>query len=245
MAQPKIFAVPVSLNGNELLNFSPERLATAPVTTFPGRAYFDTTLNSLRVRNAADTNWIDIGSLPPGLFKIKGVIADANTNPAYPASPAEGDVYLITTTKGTVGTTEVEPGDQLVYVAGTWVGIEKNQIRATETVEGYTRLSTQAETNAGTDDTTAITPLKLATYLATIDAILQIEAGLTGDGTTTDFPVLHPFSSQFVSVKVYNAANREIITDVEATSSTTVTVGMLPAPAPTDTFTVVVLGPKA
>lgn len=240
MVTPKKYYVPIDLNGNEVMNFSAERLATAPVTTFPGRTYFDTTLDTLRIRNAADTSWIDIGSLPPGLFKLTGTIADANTNPAFPASPAEGDVHLIITTAGTVGGLTVEPGDMLVYVAAQWTVIEKNQIRATELVEGYTRLATQAETDAGTDDTTAITPLKLKTYLANLKFVKQYEAVITGDGVLTEFPVVHALGTTSVQVEVSDATGKTVVTDVTRTDGTTVTIGLLPAPANGDTFEVVV-----
>lgn len=236
---PKKFGVSIDLDSNEILNASFEKLAAPPAVTYPGRFYFDTTLDSLRVRNFADTAWIDIGSVPPGLFKIKGLI-DASTNPAFPASPSDGDVHLITVA-GTVGGIALDQGDMLVYFSGTWAPIEKNTIRATELLEGYTRLATQAETNAGTDDTTSVTPLKLKVWASFLGLVKQYEATIVGDGVATQFVVPHGFNSKNIEVQVFEVAtDAEVITDVQRSSVNDVTIGILPARAVGVSFDVIV-----
>lgn len=57
---------------------------------------------------------------------------------------------------------------------------------ASETERGIVELATQAETNAGTDDLRAITPLKLANWSGGFDGtISQIGSGRTTTGTWT------------------------------------------------------------
>lgn len=59
---------------------------------------------------------------------------------------------------------------------------------ATETQQGNIEIATQAEVDNGTDDTLAVTPLKLATTTIISDAIDAIPTGsLTSDGHAT-FP---------------------------------------------------------
>lgn len=55
---------------------------------------------------------------------------------------------------------------------------------ATETVEGKVELATQAETNTGTDDTRAVTPLKLANRTATETRAGVIEIATQAEVTT-------------------------------------------------------------
>jgi hypothetical protein len=114
---------------------------------------------------------------------------------------SEGDTFYVTdiTNGTTVGTKSVNLGDLLVALVDTpgntdsdWVIMETNRDQATETVKGVAQLATQAQTDAGTDDSTIVTPLKLDTYIsnAGIQAY-QAGNGLSIDtGTTPDTMIL-------------------------------------------------------
>ena len=55
-------------------------------------------------------------------------------------------------------------------VDSEWVVVESNRDQATETFLGVAKIATQALTDAGVDDLTYITPLKLSTYIAALPA---------------------------------------------------------------------------
>lgn len=61
---------------------------------------------------------------------------------------------------------------------GTAWGAAGSAPSASETVEGIIEIATQAETNAGTDDQRAVTPLKLATWWTAIKAAAATIAGI-------------------------------------------------------------------
>ena len=65
---------------------------TAPATTFPHQLWYDTTANILRMRNAADSAWIDIGSFDQseGTFTPFGIPQLAQGQVEDPASTAFG-----------------------------------------------------------------------------------------------------------------------------------------------------------
>jgi len=86
---------------------------------------------------------------------------------------SEGDTFYVTdvTDGNLIGTTVVQVGELLVAkVDGAsadadWLFMESNRDQATETVLGMAKIATQALTDAGSDDATIVTPLKLATYV--------------------------------------------------------------------------------
>lgn len=80
-----------------------------------------------------------ISDLVPWSMQLIGEIADANTNPWFPATPNIWDVWIITTIAGTVGWVTVEIGDQLIYSTSWWFVAQTNITEAT-----------QAEMEAGT-----------------------------------------------------------------------------------------------
>lgn len=98
---------------------------------------------------------------------------DCSSNPNYPAS-TKGDTYKVTVA-GKIGGASgpvVEIGDlivcQVTSAAGTHatVGsnffiVQSNIDQATESVQGFAKLATQALTDAGVDDLTIVTPKKL------------------------------------------------------------------------------------
>jgi len=85
--------------------------------------------------------------LVPGAQVLQGEISNANTNPAFPASPNVGDTWIITTNPGTVGGVEVEVGDQLIYSTSGWFVLQTNITEAT-----------QVEAEAGVATTKYISP---------------------------------------------------------------------------------------
>jgi hypothetical protein len=110
---------------------------------------------------------------------------------------------------------------------------------ATETVKGILELATQAETDTGTDDQRAITPLKLATWSGrTRKATANI-----GDGAATSYVLTHNFNTYDVLVDVfYNSSTRgSILVDMERTSVNAVTLVFSSAPT-SNQFRVVVMG---
>jgi hypothetical protein len=145
--------------------------------------------NDLVPSQAAVKAYVD--GIVTSSFRIKGDI-DCSTNPNYPAAIA-GDAYVVTVAGkigGASGVT-VNVGDLIVAkadnaggtqaaVGASWFVLESNRDQATETVLGVIKLATQALTNAGTDDLTAVTPLKLTTYLGR-----TVAASLIGYDNTT------------------------------------------------------------
>lgn len=152
----------------ELQNAAIQKVTTATRTTLGGSLtatqniiVFDTDLS--KFFGWSGSSWTDLSQAISNPLTLKGEI-DASTNPAYPATPAIGDTWIITVA-GTVGGQTVEVGDQIIYSTSGWFILQSNLVQATETIPGYVRLATQAEVGAGTNDSAAITPLKLATEI--------------------------------------------------------------------------------
>ncbi len=115
---------------------------------------------------------------------------DCSTNPNYPAAE-RGDTYKVTGAGkigGTSGET-VEVGDLIVCTTDNDGGtqsqvgqhffiVQSNIDQATETVAGFAKLATQAQTDAGTNDDTIVTPKKLQKKLNDFET----EQGQTSDG---------------------------------------------------------------
>lgn len=90
---------------------------------------------------------------------------------------------------------------------------------ATEVSSGILQLATQAKTDTGTDDLTAVTPLKLATW----SGRLRKFTASIGDASATQFDLSHNLNTRDVIVQIYRTASPydQIITDV---SSNTVNI---------------------
>ena len=108
---------------------------------------------------------VDATLKPPEAFAPAG-----NYPTTYGGNPVEqGDTFRITSA-GTMGGITVNIEDLLICLVdapgqtdANWMVAESNRDQATETVKGVAELATQAEADAGTDDTRIITPLKMAT----------------------------------------------------------------------------------
>lgn len=110
---------------------------------------------------------------------------------------------------------------------------------ASETTAGILELATQAETDAGTDDLRAVTPLKLATY----SGRLRKYTTTFGDGTATSYTITHNLNTKVVHVTVYETGGsfREVLCEIQHTTVNTVTVLTASAPA-SAAYTAVVIG---
>ncbi|MCE7868904.1 hypothetical protein DYH09_00855 [bacterium CPR1] len=133
-----------------------------------------------------------------------------------------------TAVNGTLGSTSV-----------TWVAFGSSTPDASETVKGKLELATQAETDAGTDDARAVTPLKLATSPFAKKKVAQ----LIGDGSATQFDITHNLATRDVQVEVYrNSGSYDtILCDVSRTDTNTVRLNFASAPT-SNQFKAVIIG---
>lgn len=201
--------------------------------------------------HAATKGYVD--NLVAAGVSIKGVI-DASTNPDYPAATNVGDAYHISV-GGRIGGGSgplVEQGDMIVAVAvnaggdhatvgDDWIIMQTNVDIATETTAGIIRISTQPEVDAGLDDSSAVTPLKMATYVAALITAGKYSADI-GNGSATSIAVSHALGTEDVSVQIRDTVSKELVeSDVQITDSNTVTIGFAVAPS-TNAYRVVIQG---
>lgn len=143
-------------------------------------------------QDAATKNYVD--GLVDGSLKQPEAY-DPTVTSNYPLtyggnSVEAGDSFRITAA-GTMGSRTVNVEDLLIALVDNpgastdadWMVAESNRDQATETILGLSKIATQALTDAGVDDLTYITPLKLATNLSN-NNITEITAsnGLTKTG---------------------------------------------------------------
>jgi hypothetical protein len=168
----KQFGVDIDLDLNQLQNSRAENGTgfTSGGAPSSGRFMYDTATKRLLYDDDTNIQTIAILSDVSGLLDFKGGY-DANTNTPNLTSGVgvlKGDYYVVTVAGNFYGTA-LEVGDSLfanadapVTLAG-WTLVQANTVPATETVAGVIKLATQVLTDAGVDDLTAVTPLKLKT----------------------------------------------------------------------------------
>lgn len=155
---------------SELLNFRAHNVTTAQRTTLAGTlssvnkglSVWDTDLNK---PYWWDGSAFQTPAAVAGAMTFKGVVAFGASEPG---SPATGDYYVFSTAGTNTWNTSdvVQVGDSVVWDGSTWQFIQGNVLAASETVSGVLEIATDAEMNAGTDDTRAATPLKVKNYIA-------------------------------------------------------------------------------
>lgn len=106
---------------------------------------------------------------------------------------------------------------------------------ATTSTAGKVQLATQAEAQAKTDSTKALTAASVADFA-------RKYVGLIGDGSATAIAVTHGLGSQYVTAQVYDAStNAQVECDVTLTSGTQTTFTFAAAPA-SNAYRVVITG---
>jgi hypothetical protein len=159
------------LVGARLQNVSSSAMATLAEQLGAGNkglTVYNTTDNRIYVYNGAgfDPFQIDVA----GDIKFRGVI---NAGNAANVEKVSGYQYVVDAagTLSASGVTffpnaEVEVGDQVLFASATEAYVlQRNDVQATETTLGNVSLASQAEANAGTNDTDAITPKTLHGYV--------------------------------------------------------------------------------
>ncbi len=165
-----------------------------------------------------------------GLWENKGVI-DCSTNPNYPAGQS-GDAYTVSVAGKIGGAAGVDvqandvihclndnPGGDQATVGGDWNVIQSNLVQATELLAGILKIATQAQTNAGTDDTAAITALKLKTLLDSrnstelLTGLIQIATQAIVDAGANDQQAVTPLK---LKVRLDNYLNRDANLTIQA-----------------------------
>lgn len=128
-----------------------------------------------------------------------------------------GTSWRQTGVNGTIGSTAV-----------TWTGFIAAGAPSSEASAGIIEIATQAETDTGTDDARAITPLKLktASYLP------KGYSTQVGDGSATSIVVTHNLNTRKVLVSVFldSGTYDEIDCEKELTSVNSVTLKFNTAP---------------
>lgn len=180
-----------------------------------------------------------------GLLDYQGAI-DASANPNYPAA-SKGDVYRISVAGKIGGASglDVQVGDEIIAnadnaggtqasVGSSWDIVQANLNPASTTVAGYVELATQAETEAKSSSTLAVTPASLATFTRKVTATI-------GDGSTTAIAVTDNLGTVDKIAILRSASGEQVaITDITyATNTTTFTFAVAPA---TNSYDVVIIG---
>lgn len=131
---------------------------------------------------------------------------------------SQGTQWRQTQVNGVIGTNDV-----------LWTAFATAAPSATETTAGIAELATQAETDAGTDDTKIVTPFKLATYAGRAKRYSQN----VGDGSATSLVVTHNLNTDDTQVYVRETggSKRAVICEVQHTSVNSVTLLFDSAPA--------------
>jgi len=123
-----------------------------------------------------------------------------------------------TVTGGTLNTTTI-----------TWTAFGTGATAASESTSGILKLATQVLTDGGTDDLTAVTPLKLKT---SIYGTRKYDATI-GDGTATSYTIAHNLGTRDIQVQISrNSGNYDtVLAEIQRTSTNSITILFDTAPA--------------
>lgn len=139
-----------------------------------------------------------------------------------------GSTFRQSTVSGVIGTANI-----------VWGSFGTSAPAASETVAGILELATQAETDAGTDDLRAVTPLKLASWSGRLRRFPQT----IGDGSATSIIVTHNLNTRDVHAEVWQATGTfdKVDCEMELTSVNQITFKFNTAPG-SNALRVVIIG---
>ena len=197
----------------------------------------------------------DVNTSIAGSLVYKGGYDAATNTPLLDATPiavTQGWTYVVTAA-GTFFSEDVQIGDMIIAKQTTpttlahWTLVNKNIpdiLAASETVAGIIELATQAEVTTGTDDTRAITPLKLKTNLG-ISGTLSVARKFTqtiGDGSALTYAVTHSLGTKSMATVSRTASPfDDVECEIVETSTTVTTFNFNVAPT-AGQYTVVIIG---
>jgi len=192
--------------------------------TNTGLFVYDTDLNTFYVWNGSA--WNSVGTTISGAMTFKGVVAH---NAAEPGSPATGDFYIFNSAGQNTWESDeaVEAGDMVIWDGTNWNYINRNVYNATETLAGKIEIATTAETNAGSDDTRAVTPAKLAGFASNRGFAKTYFASSVSVTANTPFTVTHNLGLQnrnAFTINVMNSAHSAISVDVDSVDANSLTI---------------------
>jgi hypothetical protein len=176
-----------------------------------------------------------VAGIVSAIGTLQGSFTGGTTNFPGTSDTKKGDYWYVTgsgTTQGII----LNTGDVIIAnkenpsatLPADYIFLESNRDQATETIKGVIQLATQTQANAGSDDTTAITPLKLHTWFA--QSNLRSYSVLIGGATSIG--VTHNLGTKDVVVQFYDAATDEAVwTDWTTTNTNTITAIFAVAPA--------------
>ena len=231
-------------NLNELQNWLLHILATDPGSPLAGQLWYNSTDGRPKIQNAGGTESLAFLSDITGAVTFKGGYdAGANT-PNLDSSPGagtinQGDFYYVTAA-GNFYTEAVEVGDALIANVDNpaslsdWTRVQFNVDQATEATRGIAEIATQVETDAGTDDTRIVTPLKLAAYISSLGITTKFAVNLDSAdanvtrafaGGQTTFTVTHNLGTTDIVVAITEVATGEqVLATIDETAANTVDI---------------------
>jgi hypothetical protein len=161
-----------------------------------------------------------------GLWEDKGLI-NASTNPNYPAGQV-GDAYTISVA-GKIGglfgddvqvrdviyCTQDNPGGDKETAGHAWNIIQSNLVQATEAIAGFAQIASQAEVNAGVNNSKFITPLKLLTWFAA-QLATEAQAGISERATQAEVNAGVDDARHITPLKLVTWFASQLATEVQA-----------------------------